>query len=291
MEEREEIVEVPVVEEDKDDKKDDKKEDKKDEKKEVKTTKTVKKVEVAHKLAFEVVMDETTPAQLAEYKKFEKEMKATEDSVTAAANAKNDLETFGYFVREKIDGAWKEYGTREEFKALEDLCDEISAWLYGDGDDCPKVDYDNKRAPLQALANKIALRHAEFNAVPPALADLEAVISSLNAEVEHGAEKYEHIAKEEMAKAAAAIEDAKKVAADAKAKWAGVGPAQDPPVLSSDILMRKENLSAIVNKILSTPKPAPPPEPVKTEEPAKMDEEKPQEAEGETATPMETESS
>lgn len=205
-----------------------------------KTKKETKKVEVATKLNFEVVMDEIDAARLAQFKKFEQEMKATEESVVAALNAKNDLETFVYFVREKMDGAWKEHGTREEFRTLEDTCDQTSAWLYGEGDDLPKAEYDTKKAPLKALADKLALRHSEWTSVPVALKELEDVVNALRAEVTGGDEKYSHIAKEEMDKALSQIEEAEKVLAEAKAKWASVGPQQDPPVASLDLKMRKD---------------------------------------------------
>lgn len=210
-----------------------------------KTRTETRKVEVTTKLNFEVVMDEIDATRLAQFKKLEQEMKATEAAVIATMNAKNDLETFVYFVREKIDGAWKEHGTRDEFRALEDLCDQTSAWLYGDGDDCAKVEYDNKKAPLKSLADKIATRYAEWNTVPQALADLETVVNNLRAEVTGGDEKYSHISKEEMDKALSQIEDAQKVLDEGKAKWAAIGPQQDPPVSSTDLKMRKEVCSSL----------------------------------------------
>lgn len=185
-------------------------------------------------------MDELSPAQLTQFKKVEQEMKATEQAVIATMNAKNDLETYVYFVREKIDGAWKEHGSRDEFRSLEDQCDQISAWLYGDGDDAPKVDYENKKAPLKTAADKIAKRYAEWNSVPVALKELEDAINSLRAEVTGGDEKYSHIAKEEMDKALSQINEAQAILDESKAKWGGLGPQQDPPVLSLDLKMRKE---------------------------------------------------
>jgi heat shock protein 4 len=205
-----------------------------------KTRTETRKVEVAHKLNFETVMDELDATQVANFKKFEKGMQATEEAVTAALNAKNDLETFVYVVRDKIDGAWKSHGTAQEFKTLEGLCDDISGWLYGEGDDVSKGEYDQKKAPLQQLADKLSKRQAEWNAVPAALADLEAVVNGLRAEVTGGDEKYSHIAAEEMEKALANVDEAQKVLNEAKAKWASTTPQQDPPVASLDLKMRKD---------------------------------------------------
>jgi len=218
-------------------------------------------------------------------------MRTLEQAVVANLNAKNDLETFGYLFREKMDGQWKEHATNEELRTLEGLCDEVSGWLYGEGEDVTKAEYDQKKAPLKSLADKIAVRYAEWAAVPAALKELEETINLLGADISEGGEKYSHISREEMEKATSALDQATATLTESKQKWSVVTPKTDPTVLSLDVRMRRDNLNINVTKILSTPKPAPPPpEPVKTEE-TKMEEEKPAEtgtpAEG--TTPMETE--
>jgi len=152
------------------------------------------------------------------------------------------------------------------------ILDETSGWLYGEGEDVSKQEYDDKKKKITDITNKAITRLNEWSAVPTFLVDLETAIEQLKTDVngESANEKYGHIATEEFGKVATYIADAEKVLDEAKSKTKGLSKSQDPPVFSADLKMRKANLLSNTTKILSTPKPKPA-EPPKEE--TKMEEE------------------
>eukprot|EP01126_Amoeba_proteus_P059233 TRINITY_DN771_c0_g1_i1.p1 TRINITY_DN771_c0_g1~~TRINITY_DN771_c0_g1_i1.p1 ORF type:complete len:814 (+),score=223.09 TRINITY_DN771_c0_g1_i1:88-2529(+) len=276
IEEKEETVEVPIpMEEEKKEGEGEKagtEGEKKDgeametEEKKPKTRTEVRKVDASTKLTTEVLSDELTAQKVAQFKTFEQSMRATEAAVVAALTAKNDLETFVYFVREKIDGAWKEFGTSRELSSLGDILDGTSAWLYGDGDDVTKDEYLTKKSAITNISNKLDSRHKEWNSVPVALDELNKAVGYFKAEAQSGDEKYSHIAPEEMSKILTQCSDAERVVGEKLGALQRLSKTDDPVLFSSDLIQRKENLITICTRILNTPKPKPPP-PAKEETP------------------------
>lgn len=194
--------------------------------KDEKTAKPVTKVEtrkVNHEtvLKFEVVnIGVLTPKEVEAFRMEECEMKRADALVIATANAKNELETFAYACPDKCTGEWKEFGSPEEFAALADVCQKTTTWLYDEGENVSKEEYDAKLAEIKVFSEPIRLRLA---------AKIQAELDRIKAEEDKkkAEEEAKKKAEEEAKKAAKAEEDAKKKAEE-DAKKAAESPADTP---------------------------------------------------------------
>lgn len=191
-----------------------------------------------------------------------------------------------------MSNAWKEHGTKHELDTLDGLLDSTSSWLYGEGDDVPKEQYDAKKSALTAITNKLQSRHKEWNSVPAALEELKKAVDAYRAEATSTDEKYAHIPQDELKKILTQCDDAERVVGEKLEAFKKLQKDQDPIFFSSDLNQRRENLTTSSNRILSTPKPKPPPPAKEEEKPAatgeKMEEEK-TEGQTEKKENMETE--
>jgi hypothetical protein len=214
------------------------------------------------------------------YKKIETDITAQDYLIISTANAKNELETYVYAANEKVSGTWKDFGTKQEKDAVEELCGQITIWLYDDGADVARAEYESRLKSVKDLAEKLNLRAREWEEVPSALEMLQLTINSLRNEAQSKEEKFAHIKEEELQKVVQQCDDAHKYLEERMEAYQARAKTNDPIFLSSDLKMRTENLNINCKKILNTPKPIPKKEEPKKEEP-KKEEPKP---EGETKT-------
>jgi len=159
------------------------------------------------------------PKEVEAFRMEECEMKRQDELVISTANAKNTLETFAYWAVEQTSGQWKEFGSKEEFAALEDVCSKTTLWLYDEGVDATKEDYEAKLAAVKVFSDPIRLRLE---------AKRQAELDAIKAEEDRI--KAEKLAEEERIKAEKkAAEDAKKAAeaAEEQAKKAAEQPKEE----------------------------------------------------------------
>ncbi|KAK2796696.1 Heat shock protein hsp88 [Emmonsiellopsis sp. PD_5] len=74
---------------------------------------------------------------------------------------KNELESFIYELRDKIEGVYAEYANEEEKTKLKAKLDETEDWLYEDGEDTTKAIYVAKMDEVRFLAGPIIQRHLD----------------------------------------------------------------------------------------------------------------------------------
>ncbi|KAK2778676.1 adenyl-nucleotide exchange factor sse1 [Emmonsiellopsis sp. PD_33] len=85
-----------------------------------------------------------------------------EDKLVAdTEDKKNELESFIYELRDKIEGVYAEYANEEEKTRLKAKLDETEDWLYEDGEDTTKAVYVAKMDEVRFLAGPIIGRHLE----------------------------------------------------------------------------------------------------------------------------------
>ncbi|KAK4181872.1 putative heat shock protein Hsp88 [Triangularia setosa] len=158
--------------------------------------------------------------QAAKAQLFEKESSmAMEDKLVAdTEEKKNELETYIYDLRNKLDDQYSEFASDEEKEKIKAKLEATEDWLYDEGDDTTKAVYVAKIDEIRALAGPIVQRHFE-----KVEADRQALQARLDAE--RAAKK----AEEEARKAAESKSDSKdEEMTDADAPKAEVEEAGDP---------------------------------------------------------------
>ncbi|KAG6005864.1 Heat shock protein hsp88 [Claviceps maximensis] len=85
-----------------------------------------------------------------------------EDKLVAdTEEKKNELETYIYDLRAKLDEQYAEFTTEEEKASIKSQLEAAEDWLYDEGDDASKGVYVAKLDELRALAGPLVQRHFE----------------------------------------------------------------------------------------------------------------------------------
>ncbi|EEP78775.1 heat shock protein Hsp88 [Uncinocarpus reesii 1704] len=146
--------------------------------------------------------------KLDEYTEKENNMFMEDKLVADTEDKKNELESFIYEMRDKIDGVYAEYSSEEEKEKVKAKLDQTEDWLYDEGEDTTKAVYIAKMDEIRFLAGPIIQRH----------------LDKLEAERQAQEEVLAKKRAEEEAKRKAEEEAKKKEAADTEMKDADAEP-------------------------------------------------------------------
>ena len=139
-----------------------------------------------------------------------------EDKLVAdTEEKKNELETFIYELRNKLDDQYSEFASDDEKTKIRAKLDETEEWLYDEGDDAKKAIYIAKMDEIRAMAGPVVQRHFEKE---------EAERQALQARIDA----------ENAAKKAAAEEEAARKAAEEKAAQDANGAGKDEEMTDAD---------------------------------------------------------
>ncbi|KAK4207335.1 heat shock protein 70 family [Rhypophila decipiens] len=141
---------------------------------------------------------------------------AMEDKLVAdTEEKKNELETFIYELRNKLDDQYADLASDDEKTKIRSKLEATEDWLYDEGDDATKAVYIAKQDEIKALAGPIMQRHFE-----KVEAERQAVLARVEAE--------------RAAKAAAEEEARKAAEAEKAAQEAGSGGSKDEEMTDAD---------------------------------------------------------
>ncbi|KAI1660765.1 heat shock protein Hsp88 [Daldinia decipiens] len=119
-------------------------------------------------------LDESTKNSLMEK---EASMLMEDKLVADTEEKKNELETYIYDLRNKLDDQYADFASEEEKEKLRSKLTESEDWLYEDGEDATKAVYIAKMDEIRAMAGPITQRY--FDKVE---ADRQALQAKLDAE-------------------------------------------------------------------------------------------------------------
>ncbi|EKD15452.1 hsp70-like protein [Drepanopeziza brunnea f. sp. 'multigermtubi' MB_m1] len=167
-------VEEPIPEEKSDEKKDPDAMDTEEKPKTRKVKKQVRKGDLPI-ISGTSSLDETVKVSAAEQ---ESSMIMEDKLVADTEDKKNELETYIYDMRNKIDDTYSEFASEDEKVKLKAKLEASEDWLYDEGEDATKAVYQSKYDEIRAIAGPIAQRYfdkvEEERAAAQAIADAEA---------------------------------------------------------------------------------------------------------------------
>lgn len=185
--------------------------------------------------------------------------------VKETADARNELESYIYDMRDRIisENSLKPYCKNEEASQFSSLLEKLENWLYEDGFDAVKAVYAEKLAELKKFGDPIEYRKKESDARPNAIANLQRTLehykSWLNASVSD--EKFAHITDEERTKGHKKCDEASSWMYEMLDKQGGLSVQDDPAFSVSQVNAMIKEVSYVVNPIMNKPKPKPKPTP------------------------------
>lgn len=209
---------------------------------------------------------------------------ANEDRlIRETADKRNELESYIYSMRTKLDGALKPYCSSSEKDKLSSMLTDAEDWLYNDGFESTKQQYARKIDELKVIGDKIEFRQSEENGRPSAIDALKRQIEMVKVFASNYDKDHEHITEEERSKVRSEADKMEGWLYDAMSKQADQPQNADPAFTLADINKKRQELFNVTNPITTKPKPKPAPAPAPAAEP----EAKAESAEG-TGEPMDT---
>jgi heat shock protein 4 len=181
--------------------------------------------------------------------------------ITETADARNDLETYIYAMRDKLEGSLKDYCDSTTNSDLVSAMNKTEDWLYNDGFDATKLEYVQKLNELRGIGDAIESRLKEFTNRPAAIEALRKQIELCRSFVSTYDDAHAHITEEERDKIRDALRKSETWMFDMQNKQGDMALHVDPILTTDTIQKQRSELFSITNPIMSKPKPAPAPTP------------------------------
>lgn len=220
---------------------------------------------------------------------------ANEDRIIIeTADKRNELESYLYAMRDKIDGVLKTYASSAEKDALKKLMNEAEDWLYNDGFDSTKQLYTKKIDELKALSNPIEYRYNETINRPNAISEMKKQLEMCKTFASKYDDNTAHITEDDRDRIRKEIQQAESWMYDMIGKQGEVAAHANPVLTCESISAKRSAIFAVTNPIMNKPKPKPvvetPPPPApnaETKQPDTSSESK----DNNNSSPMDTETS
>jgi heat shock protein 4 len=207
-------------------------------------------------------------AELDKYNETEVAMGNQDRIVKETADMRNELETYIYNMRDKIESESQlgAYANQQDKDAFVKKNEEMETWLYEEGFDATKNVYAAKLAELKKLGAPIEKRAEEASARPIAVSALQKNVEKFKKWLAdaQGNEAFSHILDEEFAKCHAKCDEVSSWLYDKMDEQGSLPPHVDPAFTAAEVSSKSQELSNICSPIMHKPKPKP-----KVEEKAK----------------------
>jgi heat shock 70kDa protein 4 len=211
-----------------------------------------------------------TPADIKTYLEKEAHMANADRIIIETADRRNELESYVYGMRDKLDASLADYATNSEKMQFKELIDRTETWLYEDGFDSTKSIYIKKLDELKVLGNPIEKRMWEQQNRQEAVDAMKRQVEICKAFAMDTTEAKAHITLEEKGQVRASAESAEEWLYDMLAKQGDLAFYNDPLLTVDGIGAKRKDLHTATKDIMNKPKPIPKKED-KKEEPAKSE--------------------
>jgi heat shock protein 4 len=193
----------------------------------------------------------------------ESAMTIADTLIRETADKRNELESFVYTMRDKLDSALKEYCTEAEKASLTADMEAAEEWLYGDGFESTKAEYMKKIDALKGPSALIEFRCSEEQNRPEACEQLKQHVGHIRTFAANTDADHDHITAEERD---TLREEADKIESwmyDMLGKQADRRQYEDPVMTCESMINKRQEMHGKTNAILSKKRPkVEPPAPV-----------------------------
>ncbi|MCL7024716.1 hypothetical protein MKW94_022437 [Papaver nudicaule] len=195
------------------------------------------------------------------------------------AELKNNLESFVYTAREKLDSAEdiEKVSTTEERQSLIEKLEEVQDWLYTDGEDASAAEFTERLGLLKAKYDPIFFRLSELTERPTASEHARIYLTELQQIVSDWEKNKSWLPKEKIDEVRSEAEKFKKWLADKETEQKKTSLFSTPAFSSEDVYDKVFSLRDKVATLNKIPKPKPKIEkPLKNETESKNEKAKPE---------------
>eukprot|EP01006_Ploeotia_vitrea_P035510 TRINITY_DN65895_c11_g3_i1.p2 TRINITY_DN65895_c11_g3~~TRINITY_DN65895_c11_g3_i1.p2 ORF type:complete len:305 (+),score=35.24 TRINITY_DN65895_c11_g3_i1:1703-2617(+) len=198
--------------------------------------------------------------QIHDANELEVKMAFEDQLIKETSDKRNELESYIYSMRSKLDGNLKEFGSPDDVTTMKNLINEAEEWLYSDeGYDTTKSKYAKKLEDLLIPGKKFESRLWEDNHRPEAIQQLKTQIERCRTFAQQRDEAHEHITDDDRIAIRKECEDAEAWMYDMMGKQGELQKYNDPILTVASINTHRQQLFSKTNPIITKPKPKPKP--------------------------------
>jgi heat shock 70kDa protein 4 len=177
--------------------------------------------------------------------------------ITETADKRNELESYIYSMRDKLDGALGAFGSASEKDSLKALLTTAEDWLYGDGFDSTKQQYTRKIEELRAVGDLLEKRSTEAENRPAAIEQLKKQLDLCKAFASKYGDDYAHIEEDERDNLRREIRNTEDWMYDHISQQGSLPQHVNPILTVEGITAKRTALFKFANPIMTKPKPKP----------------------------------
>lgn len=177
--------------------------------------------------------------------------------IVETADKRNELESYIYAMRDKLDGNLRDYANSKEKDSLKSAMNAAEDWLYNEGFDSTKQEYSRRIEDLRKISNPIEFRLHQVTARPGAIDALKKQLELCKTFASNYDEAHSHINDDERDRIRKEVQATESWLYDNISKQEDL-PKYANPVLTSDSINAKRTaLFNVTNPIMIKPKPKP----------------------------------
>jgi len=205
-----------------------------------------------------------SPKELQDRKDQETALQAETREIREREAKRNDVESYIYNMRDKVNGELREFSTQEQKDVFTKALNDAEEWLY-DQYDAEAVVFVEKLAELEVFGNRIKMRKQEKEARAEWVPHLEQTLGTYRMCANSVGEEYAHIAAEKKQAIIKECEVTEAWLQDLILQQNKTPDYEDAVLKAYEVQLKNDALVAMADPILSEPKPKPPKEEEKPE--------------------------
>eukprot|EP00045_Choanoeca_perplexa_P008154 m.74791 g.74791 ORF g.74791 m.74791 type:complete len:831 (-) comp14380_c0_seq1:883-3375(-) len=220
-----------------------------------KKPKTHRKIKLNVVSAKPYILDATSLNELVEA---ELQFKLQDQREKEKNDARNALEEYIYDMRDKISSIYEEFIKPDDSEAFRSTLTTMEDWLYEEGEDQPKKVYVEKLQGLQTTGNAVKGRASEHETRPAAVEAMQKYLVQVQKFLdEHaaGAEKYDHLSEEDVAKVKTELETQRSFLHEKMAEQGQLSKADEPALTTAAVKAAHATLERVSKPIMNKSKP------------------------------------
>lgn len=186
-----------------------------------------------------------TVVQLAN--QLELQMEANDRLQLETAHKKNELESYVYDWRDKLNSSHKPYVLEQPLQHILNLLRETEDWLYADGRETTKEIYHERLQNLKELTQPIHSRFQAFESIPNLFEELDQAVKNTHKLATNQEEKYSHISQDERESIIVRCQEVLQWLIERKNQFAALKTYEDPAISSDEIVKKGIWLTEFAN--------------------------------------------
>jgi heat shock protein 4 len=181
--------------------------------------------------------------------------------IVETSDKRNELESYIYAMRDKIDGVLKEYSSNQEKDRFKTLMNSAEDWLYNEGFETTKQEYQRKIDEVRKVGNPIENRLQQATNRSTTIDSLKKQLDMCKQFAANYDEAHAHITDEERDRIRKEVQAIESWLYDSISKQDDLPLSSDPVLTVETINAKRTVLFNATNPIMIKPKPKPAPAP------------------------------